>query len=171
MKSNLKNLSLAFAFVLMAGASQAQNKVPTAPKCQKGKVSQCSSKKTCSKKAYGIRNLSEEQRAVIEKEHKDLMKETLPLKSKLNVLEAELRNLHISDRVSQSSINSKIDQISRTKASIKKLRAASKQKIRKALTDEQRVKFDSRILKGDDNHFAKKTCSSKKKACSPKSCQ
>ena len=180
MKSSMKNISFLFAFLFMSAMAQAQNKVPEGTKCQKGEVActkgakqSCSKRKSAcskrSKRSCGIKDLTEEQRAGMKKEHTQLMKATLPLKNKLAVLKAELRSLQTADKVSQSRINAKIDQISRTKASIQKLKSESKQNIRKSLTEDQRIFFDNSKKRGCD-YVESNTCSSKKKACSGGTC-
>ena len=87
--------------------------------------------------------LTEEQQESFKKIMTETQEKILPLMSDLKIKKAELDKLLIADKPSQNSINKKIDEISELKNTMQKIRIASRLDIRKQLTDEQRVKFDS----------------------------
>lgn len=91
--------------------------------------------------------LSKEQ----EKKMKDLrlthQKEMIPLRADLRVKEIEFEELFTGD-VSQSAVNSKIDEIAKIKVDIAKRQAAHRIAMRQILTKEQREIWDNRPHRG-----------------------
>lgn len=88
--------------------------------------------------------LTEDQK----KQIKDIMLKTreavLPLTNQLREKEAHLQTLQTAGQVDMKAVDQTIDEMGALRIQIAKKRAASRQDIRKLLTDEQRVVFDSR---------------------------
>jgi Spy/CpxP family protein refolding chaperone len=85
---------------------------------------------------------TDEQRKQMKEIRTEGMKKTLPLQNQLNEKKARLRTLETVDKSDMSEINKTIDEITKIKASIMKIKAENKQKIRALLTDEQKLHFD-----------------------------
>ncbi|MEN8248578.1 MAG: Spy/CpxP family protein refolding chaperone [Bacteroidota bacterium] len=98
-------------------------------------------------------DLTEDQQTQIKDLHLKVQKETLSLRNKLNENMAKLRTLQTSDAPDMKAINKLIDQNAGIRAEMAKLRAATHQEVRKVLTEEQRVIFDSN--RGPRNGFNK----------------
>lgn len=71
------------------------------------------------------------------------MKSVQPLRNQLMEKRARLNTLSSADKVDMKAINKQIDEMSTLKASMQKVRAASKQEVRSILTEDQRVIFDA----------------------------
>jgi len=96
----------------------------------------------------GIPDLTEEQKAQIDALKMNLEKEMLPMKTKLEVKQAELQELLVADSPNKGAIDKKIDEIGSLRTQIQKKRIDNRLKIRALLTPEQRVKFDKKALMG-----------------------
>ena len=92
-------------------------------------------------------SLTDEQNTKISKLKLDYKKEKYPLKAKMKQAKIELALLMTSDKPSQKAINKKIDQLVKLKKEKLLLKANHQIAVRKILNDEQRVKFDMKILK------------------------
>lgn len=92
-------------------------------------------------------SLTEDQANNIAQLKLDHKKKVYPLKAKIKQAKIELALLITENSPSQSNINKKIDQIIKLKAEKMRLKANHKIKVRKILNDEQRVKYDIKILK------------------------
>ena len=91
--------------------------------------------------------LSEKQQIQVSTLKLDYKKKKYPLKTKIKQLKVELALLMATDKPNQKAINNKIDQIVKLKAQKMRLRANHKIAVRKVLNEQQRVKFDMKILK------------------------
>jgi len=91
-----------------------------------------------------IPDLTAEQQDKIKTIHLNMMKESLPIKNKLGENKAKMKTLQTADNPDMKAINTLIDESAKLEADLKKKRAANHQEVRKLLTDEQRVIFDSR---------------------------
>lgn len=91
--------------------------------------------------------LNEKQQNQVSKLKLDLKKKKYPLKTKLKQLKVELALLMTTDKPNQKTINKKIDQIIKLKAQKMRLMSNHKIAVRKVLNEQQRVKFDMKILK------------------------
>ena len=91
--------------------------------------------------------LTDEQSTKISKLKLDYKKKKYPLKARMKQAKIELALLMTSDKPSPKAINKKIDQIVKLKKEKLQLKANHKIAVRKILNDEQRVKFDMKILK------------------------
>jgi Spy/CpxP family protein refolding chaperone len=94
--------------------------------------------------AMAIPDLTEEQQGKIKELHMDLMKESLPIRNQIGENSAKMRTLETAETPDMKVIEKLIDESAKLEASLEKKRAANHQEIRKLLTDEQRVIFDSR---------------------------
>ena len=72
--------------------------------------------------------------------HKKAM---LQFRNQMDVERANLRTLEIADNAEMNKINAQIDKITGVKNQMMKARAAHRQDVRKLLTEEQKVIFDS----------------------------
>ncbi len=91
--------------------------------------------------------LSDEQQAQIAKLKLDYKKKKYPLKAKLKQAKVDLALLMTEDNPSQKNINKKIDEIVQLKSQKMRLKANHKIAVRKLLNENQRVKFDMKIMK------------------------
>ena len=102
--------------------------------------------------AYGIPNLTEDQKKKIKDLRTPLQKEILPLKNQLAEKKAHLKTLQTADKADLKSINTTIDEMTQLQSQMMKKRAAHTQAVRALLTDEQRVAFDTRASHGKRFH-------------------
>jgi len=91
--------------------------------------------------------LSDEQRTKLDKLRLDYFKNKYPLKAKKKVLETDLALLLTQESPNMGGINKKIDELVDLKRQLLQLRAEHKIEIRKLLNAEQRVLFDTKLLK------------------------
>ena len=79
-------------------------------------------------------------------------KEIKPLQNQLGELQAKERTLTTADKADMNAINANIEDIAKVKVKIAKIEAANLQQIRSLLTDEQKIKFDSRptMMRGNN---------------------
>ncbi len=85
----------------------------------------------------------EQQRTELSSLRQEHLKNTKTAKVEIKILKAELELLEISDTPDMDEIHSKIEQIGVKKTLLLKQKSVHKQDIRKVLTNEQRVYFDS----------------------------
>ena len=88
--------------------------------------------------------LTDEQQAKAEELKLNMQKAALPLKNKLGENRAKMRTLTTAENPDMKAINKLIDNNAALRADLEKLGAAKHQEFRKILTDEQRIKFDSK---------------------------
>ncbi len=93
-------------------------------------------------------NLTDSQKEEIKSLKVSLAKEMTPIKNELGIKMAELKAASTGDNVDSKAVYKLIDEISDLKSEIAKKHFSNKQKVRNLLTDEQKVKFDSRAGKG-----------------------
>lgn len=87
-------------------------------------------------------NLSEEQKAKIEKIRLKHQKKNLQLKNKLNEKRARFQTLKSEDNFNQKDIDKVIDEMAEMKAKMMKSQVAHHREIRSLLTEEQQLIFD-----------------------------
>lgn len=90
-----------------------------------------------------IPNLTESQILQIKELHTSHAKEMMSMHNQIGELHAKLRTLTTEDNVDMDKVNSLIDEIGALQTKIMKENEANRQKIRKLLTEEQRVIFDT----------------------------
>jgi len=90
-----------------------------------------------------IPNLTEDQKEKIKAQQVAFGKEALPLKNQLAEKRAHLHTLQTAQPYDANAVNATIDDISKTESQLMKKQAANREAIRKLLTDEQRLAFDS----------------------------
>ena len=91
--------------------------------------------------------LTDEQKKQVARLKLDYKKKVYPVKAKMRQTKVELALLITADKPSQNDIDKKIDELAKLKAEKMRLKAAHKIEVRKVLNDEQRVKFDMKMLK------------------------
>ncbi len=101
-----------------------------------------------------IDDLSDQQKQEIQKLKQAVQKETLSLKSKLQVKKAELNDLLMAENLDKNAIYKKIDEISEIEKKLKKKHIDTMIKVQALLTPEQRVKFKSRLMRHRGNFGA-----------------
>lgn len=89
-------------------------------------------------------NLTEEQKLKIEPMVLAFKKQRLEVGLEVQELQLALRKLEIADKPNQQEINKAIDELGKKKTELHKLRSKLQQDIRKELSDEQRITFDTR---------------------------
>lgn len=89
-------------------------------------------------------DLSDEQKSKASELKLGMQKMSLPLKNQLGENKAKLRTLTTAENADMKAINKLIDKNADINAELQKLRAANHQDFRNMLTEEQRIKFDSR---------------------------
>jgi Spy/CpxP family protein refolding chaperone len=95
-------------------------------------------------------SLSEQQRADLQKIRAEQLKERTQTRNLLREKRAKLEVLQTADKPDMNAINRLIDEIAAIQAQEMKAQAASRQKIRSLLTDEQRATFDARGANRED---------------------
>ena len=91
------------------------------------------------------RNLDDKQREEIGKIRMEQIKERTQTRNLLTEKRAKLEVLQTADKPDMKEINKVIDEIAAVQAQQMKAQAASRQKIRNVLTEEQRTYYDARI--------------------------
>ena len=89
------------------------------------------------------RALDEQQREQIAKIRTEQMKERTQTDQKLNEKRAQLELLQTAEKADMKAIDKAIDEIAALQAQQMKAQAASRQKIRSLLTEEQRIMYDA----------------------------
>jgi len=119
-------------------------------------------------KGAGIENkipdLTDKQKADIEKIQLDGKKEMLPITNALGVKRAELQTLRTAEKIDQKAIDAKVKEIGDLRTQMMSLREQRVQKVRSVLTDDQKVVFDSqkgKNHKGHKGHGPKADCGHK----------
>jgi len=111
-------------------------------------------------RSMDLPNLTDEQKEKISDLRTENMKVMLQKRNQVHEKMAKLRTLETAEKADMKAINGLIDEISEIKADMAKQQAAHRQQVRKLLTDEQRVIFDSRPHRG--HHGAGKGHSGKR---------
>lgn len=93
-------------------------------------------------------DLSAEQQTKIDKLRLDLQKMAAPLRADVQSLQTAYRLMIIDPKVSESKLKTQLGKISAKRQALALLRAKHQRQIRSLLTDEQKVKFDQRIISG-----------------------
>ncbi len=98
--------------------------------------------------------ITDEQLEQINAIRLNTMKQNQQVQNQLGEKRAQLRTLSTAGQPDNSAINRTIDEMAALRAELAKNRMASQQEIRKVLTDEQRIIFDSRASgrKGQGMH-------------------
>ena len=90
-----------------------------------------------------IPDMTEQQQEQIKQLRTDHLKEILPLRNTIREKKAQLNTLSTSDKADMTMINKIIEEIGELKVNVAKKKASHRQQIRKILTADQRVIFDS----------------------------
>lgn len=96
------------------------------------------------RKAFKGLNLSNEQHQKIDPIILSFQKQRMTQILEIQELKITLRKLEISDKPNQNEINRVIDEIGKKKVELQKSKSKLKQDIRNELTEEQRIRFDTR---------------------------
>ncbi|MEO1097842.1 MAG: periplasmic heavy metal sensor [Bacteroidota bacterium] len=95
-----------------------------------------------------IPDLTDEQRTKLKAFRTETQKQVLPLENQIGEKEARLKSLTTAEKADMKSIDNLIEEIGDLKVEIAKLKAATHQKVRAELTEDQRLFLDSHIDKG-----------------------
>ncbi len=104
----------------------------------------------------GIPDLTDEQKTKIKELRLGMMKDALPIRNQIAENRAKLKTLSTVDPVDMKGIEKLIDANAGLQARLKKKMAATHQKVRKLLTDDQRIIFDSRAGRRGGDRFGKR---------------
>ncbi len=102
-------------------------------------------------KGMGVK-FTDEQKAKMKEIHLASYKEMNALKNQMGELRAKQHTLTTSDKPDMASINANIDEMTKVRNKMMKIRAADHQKIRALLTDEQKMMFDSKMMHRGGKH-------------------
>lgn len=114
----------------------------------KGNKEKGFSSETCA----GIPDLTEAQKAQMNTLKLAHMKEMQQLKNKMGELKAKQQTLTTADAPDMIAINGNIDEITKTQNAMMKKQVAHHLEVRKLLTDEQKIWFDSKPMKHKGQH-------------------
>ncbi len=98
-------------------------------------------------------NLSDEQQAQAKAFYSQMKEKTTPIQLDVKEKEIQLQKLMIADKIDESAVFAKVDEVSALKAQIQKARLQNKIQLRSILNKEQRILFDA---KATDKKKAKK---------------
>jgi len=90
-----------------------------------------------------IPDLTEEQQEKIKAIRLETQKQKLPLQNELREKKARMSTLTTAENPDMKAINKLIDEMGAIKVKMEKIQAAQHQEVRKQLTEDQRVVFDS----------------------------
>ncbi len=101
-----------------------------------------------------IPDITDTQKEQLKTIRTKMMKESLPLKNQLMEQKTHLNTISTIENPDIKAINKQIDLIGKTKTEMMKKRASFRQDVRKVLTDDQRVFFDTHSgqMKGKGHH-------------------
>jgi Spy/CpxP family protein refolding chaperone len=133
MKKNA--IIFALLFIMMLGMLPAQEP-----------VKEVRLQRITEKSCMGVSDLTEDQHKNIRTMQTEMQKAVLPLRSELNVMNAEIQKLMISENPNKSAIMKKVEAAGELRMKIQKLRIENQLKIRGILNPEQRIQFDEKIL-------------------------
>ena len=102
-----------------------------------------------------IPDLTDAQKEQIKDLRTANMKEMLPLRNALKEKQARKNTVSTGDNVNMTEVNKVIDEIAAIKTIMAKKRAEQRQNIRKILTDDQRVFFDTHSGSNKRGHCKK----------------
>ena len=92
---------------------------------------------------YQLLKLDDKQNESINKIRTDEVKQTTQIRNQLREKRAKLETLQTSEKPDMKDINNLIDEIATLQAQQMKIQAASRQKIRSLLNDEQKAFYDA----------------------------
>ncbi|MEM9389402.1 MAG: periplasmic heavy metal sensor [Bacteroidota bacterium] len=92
-----------------------------------------------------IPDLTDDQRTKLKALRTETQKQVLPLENQIGEKEARLKSLTTAEKADMKSIDNLIEEIGDLKVEIAKLRAATHQKVRAELTEDQRLFLDSHM--------------------------
>jgi len=141
-KSSIKNCFMAIAIAVVTSLSlhaQPQRMQPYSGKSPQ-EVRQVLRPESLS---APMETLSDKQREEIRKIYSEQLKERTKMRNLLKEKRAKLEVLQTAEKPDLKEINKVIDEIAALQAQEMKAQAASRQKIRSLLTEEQRVYFDA----------------------------
>lgn len=143
-RSRLKTIiavTIVCAALASAGAVRAEGGMHDGPDRGKGGHE-------CRLKQSWKETLTDAQKSQLERLHLDMKKETSVLRAELGVKKAELKALTLRDNPDTQAIGRKTDEIMGIKKELMQKRVNHIIEVRKVLTPEQRVSFDSAVMSG-----------------------
>jgi len=94
-----------------------------------------------------IPNLTEDQQEQLQALRVEHMQEITDYRNQLNEKRARLRTLETKDDPNMEAINQVIEEMGAIRTAMQKARASHRQEVRKLLNEEQRVFYDSRMMR------------------------
>jgi len=134
-------VTIVCASLATAGAVRAESGMQGGPERGKGGHE-------CRLKHSWKESLTEAQKSQLERLHLDMKKETGVLRAELGVKKAELKALTLRDNPDTQAIGRKTDEIMGIRKELMQKRINHLIEVRKVLTPEQRVSFDSAVMSG-----------------------
>ncbi|UII23104.1 Spy/CpxP family protein refolding chaperone [Fulvivirga ligni] len=151
--SKFKVMLVALFMVGSSLAVFAQDGDPRPERHERGKKEW--SKKGNHQRGGFIPNLTEEQKTKMKDLRMAFQKETMPMKNDLNEKRAKLRTLTTVDSPDMKKVNKLIEDMGEVEVKLHKAKVAHQQEVRKQLTEEQRIAFDSHSGKRGRHHGRK----------------
>ena len=99
-----------------------------------------------------IENLSEEQQEALKAIHLKRTESSLIHRNEMDALRAEKRAHMLKAEPDMAEVNKLIDEMSAKRAEWMKQGASQRQEIRRQLTEEQRIQYDSRSMRRQGNY-------------------
>lgn len=130
-------LALALAVTAAFGQAKTEKKIVKRVKTEK---------MAHARKGSCVPGLTDEQRKKMDALELETDKAVLPVRAKLDVLDAELKQMMLAENPDKAAVERKIDEIGGLKTQIEKKRAMHQIAVRGLLTPEQRVDFDRKRL-------------------------
>ena len=130
-------LALALAVTAAFGQAKTEKKIVKRVKTEKTAHAQ---KGSC------VPGLTDEQRKKLDALELETEKAVLPVRARIDVLDAELKQMMLAENPDKAAVERKIDEIGGLKTQIEKKRAMHQIAVRGLLTPEQRVDFDRKAL-------------------------
>lgn len=96
---------------------------------------------------HGMLEVSDEQRAELDRIKADYAKKQAPLKARFKALKVELMAMALADTPDNAAIDKKIDEMLELKRQILRNKVDKVSAKRKVLDDQQRAQYDLRVMK------------------------
>lgn len=149
MKLLLKSLTLAALMLTLTGNAFAQqranrqNNMPQNCMAMGQGQGQGMNQDAMHQRMMSMLDLNEDQKTLLENIHLNGQKAMLPMRNKVQEMNAKLITLSMADEYDQLAINEQIREISDLQADMRILKFSHRNQIRRILDENQRIKFDN----------------------------
>ena len=133
-----RSILILSAFILILASVSFAQQPPMGPRGDRGPMMQ----------NKNFLQLSEQQQKQIDKLRLDFRKEISPMQDKARSLNNAYRLMIVDEKISKDQLKKQLEKISTVRQELALKRALHQRQVRELLTDEQKVKFDQRIISG-----------------------